>query len=102
MRANTFGGVLGCAAAVLIPLFADAAPLDSTVQELHRRVEEQEAIIRGPRRELDALAKQVDGSIRPRAPRRRPRPVRHRPKQALRPQRPPRPRRSASLQRRGR
>jgi hypothetical protein len=68
MRANTFGGVLGCAAAVLVPLFVDAAPLDSTVQELQRRVDEQEAIIRGLRRELDALAKQVDGSIRPEGP----------------------------------
>jgi hypothetical protein len=46
----------------------DAAPLDSTVQELQRRVDEQEAIIRGLRRELDALAKQVDGSIRPEGP----------------------------------
>jgi hypothetical protein len=61
MRANTCGGVLGCAAAVLVPLFVDAAPLDSAVQELQRRVDEQEAIIRGLRRELDALAKPVDG-----------------------------------------
>src|SRR5512132_1233526 len=68
MRANTCGGVLGCAAAVLVPLFVDAAPLDSAVQELQRRVDEQEAIIRGLRRELDALAKPVDGLIRPEGP----------------------------------
>src|SRR5512132_3458819 len=68
MRANTCGGVLGCAAAALVPLFVDAAPLDSTVQELQRRVDAQEAIIRGLRRELDALAKQVDGPIRPEGP----------------------------------
>jgi hypothetical protein len=68
MGANTLGGVLGCAAAILVPLSVDAAPLDSTVQELQRRVDEQAAIIRGLQRELDALAKQVDGSIRPEAP----------------------------------
>src|SRR5512133_2297456 len=83
MRANTCGGVLGCAAAALVPLFVDAAPLDSTVQELQRRVDEQEAIIRGLRRELDALAKQVDAPIRPEGPtpaaRRREGPLRHRP-----------------------
>ena len=53
MRANTFGGVLGCVAAVFIPLFVDAAPLDSTVQELQRQVDEQAAIIRGLQREVD-------------------------------------------------
>jgi uncharacterized coiled-coil protein SlyX len=68
MRANTFGSILGCVTAILLPLSVDAAPLDSTVQELQRRVAEQAAIIRGLQRELDALVKQVDGSIRPDGP----------------------------------
>jgi hypothetical protein len=38
------------------------------VQELQRRVDEQAATIRGLQRELDALVKQVDGSIRPEGP----------------------------------
>lgn len=66
MKAITFGGVLGCAG--LVPLFVNAAPLDSTVQELQRRVDEQAAIIRGLQRELDAVIKQVDGSVRPESP----------------------------------
>ena len=53
---------------MLAPFPVNAAPLDPTVQELQRRVDEQEAIIRGLRRELDALAKQVDGSSRPEGP----------------------------------
>lgn len=68
MRVNTFGSILGCVTAILLPLSVDAAPLDSTVQELQRRVAEQAAIIRGLQRELDALVKQVDGSIRPDGP----------------------------------
>lgn len=72
MRADMFGGVLACAAAVFLPLYADAAPLDSAVQELQRRVDEQEAIVRSLRRELDTLkqAKQTKqvGSIRPEGP----------------------------------
>jgi hypothetical protein len=65
MRANSFGRILGCVTAILVPLSVGAAPLDSTVQELQRRVDEQAAIIRGLQRELDALVKQDDGSIRP-------------------------------------
>jgi hypothetical protein len=53
---------------MLAPFPVNAAPLDPTVQELQRRVDEQETIIRGLRRELDALAKQVDGSSRPEGP----------------------------------
>jgi hypothetical protein len=68
LRVNTFGSILGCVTAILLPLSVDAAPLDSTVQELQRRVDEQAAIIRGLQRELDALVKQVDGSIRPDGP----------------------------------
>src|SRR5512132_3441377 len=69
MRTNTCGCVLGYAAAMLMPFSVDAAPLDSTVQELQRRVDEQAAIIRGMQRDLDALARrQVDGSTRQEGP----------------------------------